>query len=81
MWNHHLTVKLLEIGFTQSLIDDCVFYRGDTIFIVYVYNRIVIGDNNDQILAIIAQIQSLGLKIEDQGHPADYIGVNIKRLK
>jgi len=23
----------------------------------------------------------LGLKIEDQGHPADYVGVNIKHLK
>jgi hypothetical protein len=24
VWNHHLTAKLLEVGFTQSLIDDCV---------------------------------------------------------
>ena len=29
----------------------------------------------------VAQLQGLGLKIEDQGHPADYVGVNIKRLK
>ena len=36
VWNHHLTAKLLEVGFTQSLIDNCVFYRGDTTFIVYV---------------------------------------------
>jgi hypothetical protein len=32
-------------------------------------------------MAIISQLQGLGLKIEDQGHPANYIGVNIKRLK
>ena len=81
MCNHHLTAKLLVVGFTQSLIDDCIFYRGDTIFIVYVDYGIFIGDNNDQILTIIAQIQSSGLKVEDQGHPADYVGVNIKRLK
>jgi hypothetical protein len=81
VWNHHLTAKLLEIGFTQSLIDDCVFYRRDTIFIVYVDDGIFIGDNDNQIMAIISQLQDLGLKIEDQGHPADYIGVNIKRLK
>ena len=43
VWNHHLTAKLLEIGFVQSLIDDCVFYHGDTIFIVYVDNVIFIG--------------------------------------
>ena len=27
------------------------------------------------------EIQDLGLNIEDQGHPADSIGVNIKKLK
>jgi hypothetical protein len=44
-------------------------------------DRIFIGDNNDQILAIIAQLQGLRLKIEDQGHPTNYVGVNIKHLK
>ena len=81
VWNHHLTAKLLEVGFTQSLIDDCVFYRGTTIFIVYVDDGIFIGDTDNQILEIIAQLQGLGLKIEDQGHPADYVGVSIKRMK
>jgi hypothetical protein len=28
----------------------------------------------------IKDIQDIGLNIEDQGHPADYIGVNIKKL-
>ena len=27
------------------------------------------------------QIQNLGMNIEDQGHPADYVRVNIKKLK
>lgn len=34
VWNQFLTSKLLEVGFTQSLVDDCVYYRGDIIFIV-----------------------------------------------
>ena len=48
---------------------------------MYVDDGIFIGDTNNQIFAIIAQLQGLGLKIEDQGHPADYVGVNIKWLK
>jgi len=48
---------------------------------VYVDDGIFIRDTNDQILAIMAQIQGLGLKIEDQSHPTDYVGVNIKQLK
>ncbi len=30
---------------------------------------------------VIKEIKELGLNIEDQGHPADYVGVNIKKLK
>ena len=80
VWNHYLTSKLLEVGFIQSLVVDCVYYRGNTIFIVYVDGGIFIGDSDEQLLSVIAELQGLGLKIEDQGHPADYVGVNIKRL-
>jgi hypothetical protein len=34
VWNSYLVDKLFEIEFKQSLIDDCVFYCGDVIFIV-----------------------------------------------
>ncbi len=30
---------------------------------------------------IITKLQNLDLDIEDQGHPADYVGVNIKHLR
>ena len=81
MWNHRLTTKLLEVGFTQSKIDECIFYRNNTILIAYVDDGIFIGDTDEQILGIISQLQQLGLDIEDQRHPSDYVGVNIKRLK
>jgi hypothetical protein len=34
-----------------------------------------------QLQEVIKEIQNLGLNIEDQGHLADYVGVNIKKLK
>jgi len=80
VWNQYLVSKLLEVGFIQSLVDDCVFYHGNTIFIVYVDDGIFIGDTDEQLLSIMAKLQGLGLKIEDQGHPADYVGVSIKKL-
>ena len=48
---------------------------------MYVDDRILFGDTGNQILAIIAQLQGSGLNIEDQGHPSDYVGVNIKRSR
>jgi hypothetical protein len=46
VWNAFLIEKLREIGFTPSLVDDCVFYRGDIIFIVYVDDGIFLGPND-----------------------------------
>jgi hypothetical protein len=73
--------KLTSIGFTALLVDDCIFFRGDIIFMVYVDDGIFLGSNNLQLQEVIKEIQNLGLNIEDQGHPADYVGVNIKKLK
>jgi hypothetical protein len=48
---------------------------------VYVDNGIFLGSDNLQLQEVIKEIQNLGRNIEDQGHPADYVGVNIKKLK
>ena len=65
----------------MSLIDDCVFFCDDIIFMVYVNDGIFLGNNDLKLQADIQEIQELELNIEDQGHPADYIGVNIKKLR
>ncbi len=81
VWNSFLVDKLTSIGFQPSTIDDCVFFRGDIIFMVYVDDGIFIGNDDSQLKEAIREIQALGLNIEDQSHPADYVGVNIKRTK
>ncbi len=42
---------------------------------------IFLGSNDSQLQEVIKEIQNLGLNIEDQDHPADYVDVNIKKLK
>ena len=72
----------MSIGFTPSLIDDCVFFRDDIIFMVYVDDGIFLGNDDSKLRDAIRDIQDAGLlNIEDQGHPADYVGVNIKKTK
>jgi hypothetical protein len=71
----------MSIGFTTLLIDDCIFFHGEIIFMVYVDDCIFLGRDKWQLQEVIKEIQNLGLNIEDQGHPADYVGVNIKKLK
>jgi hypothetical protein len=79
VWNSFLVDKLTSLGYTSSLIDDCVFFRGDIIFMIYVDDGIFLGNDDVQHLQAIKEIQGLGLNIKDQGHPADYVGVSIKK--
>jgi hypothetical protein len=81
VWNSFLVDKLTSIEFTTSLIDDCIFFRGDIIFMVYVDDGIFLGSDDSQLQEVIKEIQNLGFNIEDQDHLADYVGVNIKKLK
>jgi hypothetical protein len=41
---------------------------------------IFLSNDDSKLHDAIKEIQDLGLNIEDQGHPADYVGVNIKTL-
>jgi hypothetical protein len=81
IWNNYLITMLQKINFKQYLIDNCIFYQDDVIFIVYVNDGIFLGSSDQQLRGIINELHNLKLSIEDQGYPADYVGVNIKKLK
>ncbi len=74
VWNAYLVDKLSSIGFKASLINDIIF-------MVYVDDGIFLGKDDNQLKQVIQEIQGTWLKIEDQGHPADYVGVNIKKMR
>jgi hypothetical protein len=81
VWNSFRVDKLMSIGFTPSLIDDYVFFHDDIIFMVYVDDGIFLSNEDSKLQDAIKEIQGIGLNIEDQGHPAEYVGVNIKKLQ
>jgi hypothetical protein len=49
VWNSFLVDKLMSVGFTLLLIDDCVFFRDDIIFMVYVDYGIFLGSDDLQL--------------------------------
>ena len=78
IWNQHLVRALREIGFTPSKIDECVFYRGSTIFLLYTDDGIIIDANPSKVDTFIQELTDKGLKLEDQGHITDYLGVKVE---
>ena len=35
VWNKHLCAKLKKVGFKKSIIDECVFYKEEMIYVLY----------------------------------------------
>jgi hypothetical protein len=81
VWNEFLVDKLSSLGYKSLLINNCVFYKDDIIFMRYVDDGIFLGPDDDKLIQAIRDIPNAGLNIEDQGHPADYVGVNIRKAK
>ena len=64
MWNKYLINNLVDkIGFKQSEVDKCVFYKGKVMYALYTDDSILAGPNKDKINQIIKLIQGTGLNI------------------
>jgi hypothetical protein len=80
VWNKYLVDKLVkEIGFKQSEMDECVFYKGNVMYVLYTDDSIIAGPDKDKIYKIIKQIQKAGLDITVEGDLQDFLGINIQR--
>ena len=81
VWNQFLHERLLKLGFEQSAIDECLYYRGSLLFVIYIDDGILASSNKEEIEKAIEDIRSTGCEIDDQGDLCDYLGVNVERLQ
>jgi hypothetical protein len=68
----------LKSGFKPSQHDECIFYYGKTIFIVYTDDTILLGLDKEEIDLLVKRLGKT-FKIEDQGDLSDYLGIKIER--
>jgi Reverse transcriptase (RNA-dependent DNA polymerase) len=78
VWNKYLVQRLLSIGFLQSQHDECVFYKGRAMYILYTDDSILAGPCNKELDQIIAEMQSTGLDLTVEGELGDFLGINIE---
>ena len=77
MWNKHLHKGLIELGFTQSKIDECVYYRGELIYLCYVDDSWACAPDKRDVDKFIDELKSK-FDVTDEGSLNDFLGVNIK---
>ena len=79
-WNQHLVKGMKELGFQQSDVDECVFYRDTTVFFVYVDDGVFLDADPANIDRAMLDLQSK-FRVQDEGSLSDYLGVNVKQHK
>jgi Reverse transcriptase (RNA-dependent DNA polymerase) len=76
-WYQYLSQKPIEeVRFVQSNVDECVFYKGMVMYILYTDNLILAGPDQNEILQVISQIQVANLNITVEGDIQDFLGIN-----
>jgi Reverse transcriptase (RNA-dependent DNA polymerase) len=56
-WYQYLSQKLVEeVGFVQSKIDDCVYYKGKVMYVLYTDDSILAGPDRNDIEQVIKDI-------------------------
>ena len=82
VWNRYLAAKLInEVGFTQSTVDECIFFKGRVLYVLYTDDSILVGPSEEEIQSVIQQIKATGLQVTEEGDLEDFLGVNIHRNK
>ena len=80
VWNKYLEKILIDqVGFTQSKIDNCVYYKGKTMYVLYTDDSILAGPDKEEIESIINKIRGTGLNITREGDIKDFLGINITK--
>ena len=78
VWYLFLRAKLESIGFKVSNHDDCVFFKGKAMYVLYTDDSILVGPSQRELDDIITKIKSTGLDLTSENGIDDFLGVNIK---
>ena len=69
-----------KMGFTKSQHDECVFYQGTVMYVLYTDDSILAGPTSlSDIDQVIAEMRGHALDITEEGTVVDFLGVNIDK--
>ena len=80
IWNEFLGKELKKIGFKQSKIDECSFFKDNMLFFFYVDDGIFLASSENLIKRTIQDLIDIGFDLEYQGHLDDYLGIDFEHL-
>jgi Reverse transcriptase (RNA-dependent DNA polymerase) len=79
LWFKYLRDQLLHLGFNQSTIDHCLFYKPGIVFIVYVDAGIFVAKDQHLINQTIQELHNLRFDLDVEDDYAGYFGISLVR--
>ena len=82
VWNKYMDQGMKEIGFMLISFDPCLYYRGSTVFLVYIDDCIIFGPNSPSIDAVVADLRACSHRftVDDQGDIGDFLAIQVTRF-
>jgi hypothetical protein len=75
-WYQYLSQKLVEeVGFVQSKVEKCVYYKGLVMYVLYTDDSTMAGPDQNDIELVKEQIQLANLNITVEGDIQDFLGI------
>ena len=59
--------------------DECVFYRGKTVYILFTDDSILAEPDPEEIEQLLEDLKKENLEVTDKGKIEDFLGVKIER--
>ena len=81
MYKRQTKTLIDKVGFKQSKVDECVFYKGNVIYVLYTDDSIIAGPDEKELNRVVEEIKQAGLNVTVEGDLEDFLGVNIQRRK
>jgi hypothetical protein len=77
VWNRYLVAKLQQAGFEQSKEDECVFYNGNCIYMLYTDDSILAGPTDHELDSVVQRMKDVGLDLTVEHAVDEFLGVKI----
>ena len=77
-YEHLVDILVNELEFTPSMVDPCVFYRGNLTIVTYVDDCMIFTPKKEEADALIIQMDK-HFSMTDEGSVEQYLGVKVER--
>jgi hypothetical protein len=64
--------KLEEVGFKQSEHDECLFYKGNAVYVLYTDDSLLVSPDKKELDDILKQMEAVGLKLTSEDGVGDF---------